>query len=87
MVTHVSPLFAIFVSPHKPMTSSSCTIAATILDIESGNTFVSASTHSTISYRSGDTPVHLQIELKNSYSKVVMRSSNITRWRKAMSTI
>ena len=54
---------------------------------ESGKTFVSASTQSTSSYRSGLTPVTRQIELKNSYSKVVIRSSNITFCMNAMSTI
>lgn len=54
---------------------------------ESGNTFVSASTHSTNSYRSGLTPVTLHSELKNSYSNVVIRSSNMTFCKKAINTI
>ena len=53
-VTNVSALFAIFISPQSPIISSSCTMHETIRVIESGETFVSASTHSTSSYRSAD---------------------------------
>jgi hypothetical protein len=47
-----------------------------IAGVALGNTFVSASTQSASSYRSGLTPLTRQTELKNSHSKVVMRSSN-----------
>ena len=83
-MTQVSALFAIFVSPQSPIISGSWTIHEIMRETESGKTFVSASTLRTISNRSGETPVHLHIELKNSYSNADMRSSNMTFWRKPM---
>jgi hypothetical protein len=44
-------------------------MAAVILVSESGKTLVSASTQSMPTYWSGETPVHRQSELKNSYCK------------------
>ena len=85
MVTHESDLLAILVSPHSPMISGSCTMHDTIRDTESGKILVSASTMRTTSNRSGLTPVERHSELKNSYSNVVIRSSNMTFWRKLMS--
>lgn len=43
-VTQLSPLFAILVSPHKPIMYGSLDIQAIIRANESGYTFVSAST-------------------------------------------
>ena len=60
-------------------------MAAAMRVSESGNTFVSASTMSTISYWSAVTPETRQIELKNSYSNCVMRSSKRTFCMNAMS--
>jgi hypothetical protein len=49
IVTQVSLLLAIFVSPHKPMISGSWTMHETILETESGKILVSASTINTTS--------------------------------------
>jgi len=49
METHESRLLAILVSPQRPIISGSFTIAETMCVMLSGNTFVSASTMSTIS--------------------------------------
>lgn len=49
MVTHVSALFAILVSPQRPMISGSCTMHETMRETESGKTLVSASTQRTVS--------------------------------------
>ena len=86
-MTHESLLLAILVSPHRPMISGSLTMHAVMRLTESGKTLVSASTMRTSSYLSGETPVARHSELKNSYSNVVMRSSNMTFWRKLMRTI
>lgn len=87
IVTQLSDLLLIRVSPQSPMICVSCFMTCTMRDRLSGYTFVSASTMSTISNMSGVALMRWRILLNMSNSREVIRSSNIIFDRKFIRTI